>query len=531
MQLFDRAPVQYDYCVCKQGHRLTNCFIFVTGELKAGVLAMGNSISSLASLSKEVALGVADLGANYERYANAVRDNGVDGEILASLDGEEELVEMFDELQITNLHRKVLANALSKARVGSTSSQSPPVKEEHSTEVIDKPDYFEAARSFNLNIDTPAEEVESFDEIVQEVLEANPRANFAAVNLILEDAQHPIGARLRQPDGSILSDRKLAHLPNKDSVCYFLVHDPSKDIMIRDLPEGNPFGPTYVGHVLKDSAGRRVGALCQVADLADENDTNEQIMLLRRLAAGAEAQLKERRALQERSRSLRTQLENYKDEDIVLPDYGPIDPVTVAQVCASPPSDFPSPEEVAASGKPRNSSALPAFRRGLATEEDQQHLPPALFEKVDAAGMPRPPIGRSDMERVAAVEALGLHRMDPDGPVAKSLRNLIATAAQIFRMPLAQISFHNHAKEFAFCPYSSDLTEKQKLQCAEFVDEIMIEDATGTPFLGQRGRGNAVCNYSILSKRIFVVHDLWEDEAFTMYRDLKFIRSYVGCPS
>jgi len=495
---------------------------------------MGNTTSSLASLSKEeIATAVAALGAKYEPYADAVEDNGVDGEILASLDGDEELIEIFDELQITStLHRKVLSKTLAHAKESSPQPQPQPQpqQQQETSTITDIPEFFEAAAVYDLNIETPDEEVKAFDQIVQEILAANPKAQFAAANLILEDAQHPISARGRKPDGSTYSDRRVAYLPHQDSVCYYLVHDPSKDILIKDLPEGNPFGPTYIGHVIKDNHGRRVGALCQVADLEDEVDTNKQIMLLRRLATITEETLEERRTLQARARSLKTQLSGYAADEIVLPGHGPIKPVTVAQVRDAPPNDYPSPEEVKASGRPRNSSTLPAFRRSLATEDDQEHLPPDLFDAVDAAGMPRPPIGKNDMERVAAVEALGLHRMDPDGPCADSLRNLTATAAEIFRMPLAQISYHNHAKEFAFCPFSSGLTEREKTQCEQFVDEILIKDSKGAPFLGQRGRGNAVCNYPILSKRTFVVHDLWEDEAFTMYNDMKFIRSYVGCP-
>ena len=134
-------------------------------------------------------------------------------------------------------------------------------------------------------------EVEEFDKIASEIMNANPKTAYAGVNLILEDAQHPISARVRQSDGSTVSDRKLANVSHSDSVCYYLVHDPSKDVLIREMPLGNPFGPTYIGYVIKDSNGERVGAVCQVTELRDEEDTQQQTALLKSLAAVAEAQL------------------------------------------------------------------------------------------------------------------------------------------------------------------------------------------------------------------------------------------------
>lgn len=507
---------------------------------------MGSRLSTLSK--EEVATAIASNGKKYEAYAKAAVENGVNGDLLADLNGPEELGEILDELEITSkLHRKVLTKALTRAQeeelhkkgqsedlageqlsAGHPASTASTPTQESLT--VDIHRYFDAAAAYDLTVHTPHEELNTFDEIAKDILSANSRAQSAFVNLILKDAQHPIGARIRNQDGSTCVNRQIAHVAHEDSVCYNLVRDPSKDILIQELPKGNPFGPTYVGAVIKDQDGNRLGAVCQVAEITDEADKGEQIRLLQRLASMSEDALAERLKLLQRKRLLKKQLAEAAGDEIVLPGQGPIEPVTAAQLQAVDPSDYPSPEEIQASGRRRNSSALPAFRRNLASPQDMEHLPPDMFDAVDASGMPRPPISKHDMERVAAVEALGLHTMDPNGPTAENLRNLIATAAAMFRMPLAQISYHNHAKEFSFCPFSRGLTEQQKAQCDEFVEEILIKDATGAPFLGQRGRGNAVCNYAILSKKIFVVHDLWEDEAFTMYRDLQFIRAYVGCP-
>ena len=83
------------------------------------MMMMGTKASApVTSLTKEaVAMAVASHDAKYEAYANAVQDNGLDGKILVSLKSEEDLIEIFDELQITSkLHRKVLLKSLEKAK-------------------------------------------------------------------------------------------------------------------------------------------------------------------------------------------------------------------------------------------------------------------------------------------------------------------------------------------------------------------------------------------------------------------------------
>ena len=124
--------------------------------------------SFLASLSKEdVAFAVAAQGAKYEKYADAVRDNGVDGEILASLESQDKLAEIFEDLQITSkLHRKVLAKTLSRAKrdqIPETSDESSHEPQEDTT-VVENPSFFQAAAAFELTVDTPADEVEEFEE-------------------------------------------------------------------------------------------------------------------------------------------------------------------------------------------------------------------------------------------------------------------------------------------------------------------------------------------------------------------------------
>ena len=95
-------------------------------------------------------MAVASQGAKYEPYADAVRDNGVDGEILASLDGHEELIDIFDELEITSkLHRKVLTKTLEHAKTRSKDIITPqPAK----TEIINIPEYSEAAVEYSTNV-------------------------------------------------------------------------------------------------------------------------------------------------------------------------------------------------------------------------------------------------------------------------------------------------------------------------------------------------------------------------------------------
>jgi GAF domain-containing protein len=216
----------------------------------------------------------------------------------------------------------------------------------------------------------PDAEVQEFDDLAQMVLNGNSNAIFAAVNLILKDAQHPIGTCLRQSDDTSISNRKLAHISHTDSICYYLAHEPLKGFLIKKLPPGNSFGAsTYVSHVPRNSKGKRVGALCQVADLRDQADTEKQIKLLKQLAGKAEDHLEEQQpALQIHDPLLREQVESCGGGDeVILPSCGLAKAVKALQLCNVIPNDYPSPKQLQATGKPQNSSKLPAYRQGLAT--------------------------------------------------------------------------------------------------------------------------------------------------------------------
>lgn len=84
---------------------------------------MGSSQSKLSSrplqeLSVEdVSNHVTNLGVKYQKYGDAIAENAVDGEVLASIQDQEEMKETMECLEITNfLHQKVLLKEWNRAK-------------------------------------------------------------------------------------------------------------------------------------------------------------------------------------------------------------------------------------------------------------------------------------------------------------------------------------------------------------------------------------------------------------------------------
>ena len=80
-------------------------------------MGAGASVNEKSS-TEEIAERVAGLGSAFEGYATLVRDNGIDGELLKSYNGDHNADSLMDDLQVTNkLHRKKFILELEKTFV------------------------------------------------------------------------------------------------------------------------------------------------------------------------------------------------------------------------------------------------------------------------------------------------------------------------------------------------------------------------------------------------------------------------------
>jgi len=451
---------------------------------------MGNSSSSLEILSREeVAEAVVALGPKYDAYASSLKDNGIDGALLESLN-DEEIEETMDELEITSkLHRRVLRQSLLKAkktpkaklnRFSAASSNSKCISSSFSG--------FHAASKYGLDVYTPSSELEEFDAITKRLMDSSEHSSVASVSLILEDGKHPLSLKSR------LRPMERLVMPHENNICSAFVIQHEGDYIVTETPPETDVGDVYVGHVLKNDAGERVGVLCHILLGKDSPaDPDNQRNLMAELAKVAEEQLRLREAIVARKATLSSQVK-FAKESLESRKQQPLGP--------------PFPD--------------------LATNpEDLLHLPPDFFDVADGLGMPRPPIGKNDMERVAAVAELGLQNIQPDSEIASQLRNLVAMAGKTFRFPIASVTVENHVDMML-----ANYDERGVLQQEPFksMASSIRKDADGGVFCMVKGRNISVCNYTIYLRRTFVVPDLWQDERFKLYRKFNSIRAYAGSP-
>lgn len=118
------------------------------------------------------------------------------------------------------------------------------------------------------------------------------------------------------------------------------------------------------------------------------------------------------------------------ENEELLPARGPVDEVTITDIEFRA-NDFPYPEDLD-DGETRHSHELPTFKQGLASEEQQSHLAPDFWKKIDSEGGYRPPIPADDMERVAQVQSYGLEEIEPDSDIAKTLTGYVEMGTKLF---------------------------------------------------------------------------------------------------
>jgi class 3 adenylate cyclase len=462
--------------------------------------------------TEEISQAVANLGERYKPYCDILIGNGVDGSLLESLN-DDEVEETLDDLEITNrLHRRVLLKELNKAKSNKDFVSS----------------------SYEYGPSTPSSDLEPYCQITDKIFcENKTTAVLAGVHLVLNNGnQLALDTKILK-DGQVITNKLT--VPRKLSVCSGLVNDGrNQDYYKVLLPQEIQMGliqdttpMTYTGHVLKSLSGKRVGMVCMVdrCSPADVVDIDRETFL-RQMAQETEYQLTLRKQLLERKKKLEGQISECQNET-VLPAHGPLKPVFGSQVSQrlrkQSPIDFteliPQPAEKA-------THKLPIFQN-MASEEEKVHLPTNFYDSVDEVSAPRPPIPKHDMERSAAVEALGMTDINPQDEIALHLKSLVKMAAQVFGFPHGEITFHNHESQYRIAGYgeSDEIINSlnslfQSIQC----------NRDGSRFLCKMPRGPAVCNYVIASGRTFVVQDLAADETFQWLAEKTPLRSYVGTP-
>lgn len=434
---------------------------------------MGTSLSRpFRDLSKEeISFAVADLGDRYKEYCDALNANGVDGSLLESLD-ESEIEETLDDLEITNrLHRRVLMRELDKAK----SSK----------------DFVSA--SYDYGPSTPTSDLETFSRIAETCFHENRKsAVMAGVHLILNNGnQLSLDTKIMK-DGQLHS-KKLS-IRQRLSICSNIVNDGRDQVyykieiplILKQKVFEESSAMTYTGHILKDESGKRVGVVCMVDRCPPmEIIDSERKEFLHRMAQEAEQQLKLRRQLLEKQRKVESQSISIQKAATVLPigasknntlnhessihkDYlvpaaikelvlftkEPLKLVSASQmspfhemegsVTTSPALNKPS-SLLGLRVQPRAQRKPPVFQE-LANEDEKVHLASDVNDLVDQLSAPRPPIAKNDMERCAAVEALGMTDIGPEDEIALHLKSMVKMAKQVFEFPQGQITFINEKR-------------------------------------------------------------------------------------
>jgi hypothetical protein len=412
----------------------------------------------------EVADGIRELGSNFEAFAEAALENGIDGSLLSSLD-EDELRETLEDLGVSSrLHARVLTNKWNKTKEaksplllndGTPSDSIESVHDGVTPPKINKKEkarkmaetnpklvirssfppptketlrQLQAAAACGITEDTPSHELQAFDSIAERAFQ-ECHSVYAGVHLLDEDGHTSLGSRYYLPgdDPSVQKDR--LHVPRGISLCYeVIVNESLNCVQIPTEPGSCPFlqadlPSNYVGHVVRDEDGERIGMVCLF--LAQE-PTDENQELLKELATQTAQQLEERKLLMQRNETLRKQIDQVKMQDVLLPSNSVLKAVTQSDVDKLG-TLYPMPDEIA-SGISRRSAKLPFAKENLATEEEMKHLPLDFYDYIDSVGADRAPIRKDDAERVAALEAMGLKDLPPTAPTAAALKGLTVSA-------------------------------------------------------------------------------------------------------
>jgi hypothetical protein len=268
---------------------------------------MGSEQSkSLAELdASEISNAIKELGSKYDGYANTSKDNGVDGKLLAALT-EHEFHETLDDLGITNrLHRRVLHQAFDTAR---QQQQRKGVSVAQSKAAITN-FYERVPETFGFSRATPPEDRMAFDEIAQDAMYhcSSPSTIYVGVHLVTHNGQISLASLIRDMHGNVTPIT--AHNTEAMSMCAAIVkYEHGTTFTKRKLwenlylPEQGGEKQWYTGHVFMDEGENRIGMVC-IIDKGDGTglDDEDRILLLQKLTADVEYQLKLRLVLLNRN--------------------------------------------------------------------------------------------------------------------------------------------------------------------------------------------------------------------------------------
>jgi class 3 adenylate cyclase len=490
---------------------------------------MGSSQSRpFSDLSpEEISFAVANLGERYNGYCDAVIANGVDGSLLIALD-ESEIEETLDDLHITNrLHRRVLIRELNKAQSSN--------------------DFVSA--SYDYDPSTPASELEPYSQIAETCFQENRKsAVMAGVHLILNNGNQ-LSLDTKVLKNGQLQSKRLT-ICGRRSICSTVVDDGRDQdyykievpLALKTLCE-NQSTMTYTGFVLKDESGKRVGVVCMVDRChAFEVVDSDRKVFLRRMARDTEQQLKHRKQL---LKKLETEKNERKNDVTIASNDTRIETLAAPPLRSSLDSGSQVPQRFENAGASNSAIApndasdsavkstvqathkLPKFQKNMANEAERAHLPTNFYEMADHLLAPRPPIPKHDMERSAAVEALGMVDIGPEDEIVLHLENMVKMAKQVFGFPHGEITFQNHETQYSI---ARDC-ESDEIRTAHdtFFQPINCKN-DGSRFICKMPRSAALCNYVIASGGTIVVQDLAMDETFRWLANISSVRCYVGSP-
>jgi class 3 adenylate cyclase len=169
------------------------------------------------------------------------------------------------------------------------------------------------------------------------------------------------------------------------------------------------------------------------------------------------------------------------------------------------------------------------FLQGRASMDDSLHLSSDFFRLHDKHEIPRPPIAKDDMQSIATVAALDLHRMHPDSMAGKNLLRITNMAARTSDCPVCFVNFHDHSNQYRIGnPVAMESEVNIMLENSGV--GILRRRANGNPFSYVCLRAPVICNYTLFLKRPFVVPDVAKDARFKYIADMAGVHFYAAIP-
>ena len=531
------------------------------------------------------------MGCKFEQYADSVLENQVDGAFLHSLMQDDDegdggvggIEETLDDLGISNrLHRRVLMKKLKdiseQQQQQQQQQQSQQMEQQQPEQQLDETMLFQA-----------------FDDITQEALDKTESAIYAGLHLLKDNGYLVLSGKFRNQTKHLKRFILEQNSPSHDAFqrfCRERTEDYLEEPLLFDgmTDEESIIDPTMqpkvAVHVLKDDRNNRVGAICilKLVDTLVEQQQEEQKavtnakestdsskdLLLKALAAEAERQMQERKAILERTASLEYQLQLKQDASSIggiersmkyhimkcikekrqassaktrqvsirLTDQSLLSADETNETCPQKRSAvYVSEEKVIEKKKPKvdGNKLLDTASEELyqvdraTTEEDTRHLPCTFYEKIDAAGGPRPPVREGDMVIQAVVDDMDFGSITPDSDIGKRIKKIVQLVASLFDFSMGMMVFSD--QYFANSIAVVATTQKAKdLFNNGFQVVTRDVDDDDLPFFSKNDRACSMCNYPMFSGTTLIVPDAANDRTFQWLYQAAGIRSYIGSP-